>query len=81
MDSPTFKQYIGVILNEKNKKQLFIPKGFAHGFITASKEVIVMYKVDNYYAPKYNRGIRYNDPKLSIDWIFGQKRSKSTAFA
>ena len=67
-DSPTFRQYVGVILNEENKKQLFIPKGFAHGFVTLSNEAIVMYKVDNYYAPKYDRGILYSDPELSIDW-------------
>ena len=67
-DSPTFRQHIGVILNEENKKQLFIPRGFAHGFVTLSNEAIVMYKVDNYYAPKYDRGILYSDPELSIDW-------------
>jgi len=55
-------------LNKKNKKQLFVPKGFAHGFLVISKEAIVHYKVDNIYNPEYESGIIYNDSHLKIDW-------------
>ncbi|MBT8260612.1 MAG: dTDP-4-dehydrorhamnose 3,5-epimerase [Bacteroidia bacterium] len=68
-ESPTFGQFDVVELNETNKKQLFIPKGFAHGFVVLSDEVIFSYKVDNYYNPGAERGILYNDNTLSIDWI------------
>ncbi len=66
--SPTFGQHISVILSEKNKKQLFIPKGFAHGFAVLSKEAEVFYKCDNYYAKDHEAGIIYNDPVLKINW-------------
>ena len=66
--SPTFGRHICVELNEENKKQLFIPRGFAHGFVTISKEAIISYKVDNYYDPESERGINYNDKHLNIDW-------------
>jgi dTDP-4-dehydrorhamnose 3,5-epimerase len=58
-----------VILSGENKKQFFIPKGFAHGFVVLSDKAVFSYKVDNYYAPKHDSGIVYNDPKLNIDWI------------
>ena len=67
-DSNTFGQYISIILSRENKKQLFIPKGFAHGFLTLSKSAIINYKVDNYYSPKHDSGILFNDLKLNIDW-------------
>jgi len=68
-NSPTFGKHISVILSDKNKKQFLIPQGFAHGFVTLSKEAIFSYKVDNYYAPDCDRGIAYNDPDIGIDWI------------
>jgi len=69
-NSPTFKKYVAVELSEDNKRQLFIPRGFAHGFLVLSDEAIFSYKVDNYYAPEYDRSIRFNDPEIDIDWNF-----------
>ena len=69
-NSPTFKKYVTIELSEENKRQLFIPRGFAHGFLVLSKEAIFTYKVDNYYAPKYDRGIRFDDLEIGIDWNF-----------
>ena len=66
--SPTFGQYVAVELSEENKYQLFIPKGFAHGYVVLSDEVIFSYKVDNYYHKESERGIIYNDSSLQIDW-------------
>ena len=68
-DSPTFGKYESVILSDENKKQLFIPKGFAHGFLTLSEEAILSYKVDNPYNPESDSGIIFNDPVLKINWI------------
>ena len=69
-NSPTFGKYVAVELSEDNKKQLFIPRGFAHGFLVTSDEAIFTYKVDNYYAPEYDRGIRFDDPDIDINWNF-----------
>ena len=66
--SPTFGQHVAVELTEKNKHQLFVPHGFAHGFVVLSDSATFAYKVDNYYAPEHDRGIAYNDSKLGIDW-------------
>lgn len=66
--SPTFGEYVAVELNGKNKKQMFIPRGFAHGFVVLSETCTFAYKVDNYYAPECDRGISFNDPNLGIDW-------------
>jgi len=66
--SPTFGQHAAVELTAENKHQLFIPHGFAHGFLVLSDYAIFSYKVDNYYAPKYDRGILFNDKSLGIDW-------------
>ena len=66
--SPTFGQYESVILSGENKKQLFIPHGFAHGFVTLSETAVFSYKVDQVYAPHHESGIVYNDPQLNIDW-------------
>lgn len=67
--SPTFGKYVAVELNETNKRQLFVPRGFAHGFVVLSKEAIFAYKVDNYYSPQNDRGMAFDDIELNIDWI------------
>lgn len=67
-DSPTYKQWIGVELSEENKKQLLIPRGFGHGFVTLTDHVEFLYKADNYYAPEADGGIRWNDPDIGVDW-------------
>ena len=67
-DSPTFGKHVAIELSEENKKQILIPKGFAHGFIVLTKEAILSYKVDNYYHQVSERGIAYNDKSLAIDW-------------
>lgn len=66
--SPTFKQWFGVILSAENKKQFYIPKGFAHGFAVLSDTAEFQYKCDDYYAPQTEAGILWNDPELNIDW-------------
>lgn len=67
-DSPTYKQWVGVELSEENKKQLLIPRGFGHGFVTLTDHVEFLYKADNYYAPEADGGIRWNDPDIGVDW-------------
>jgi dTDP-4-dehydrorhamnose 3,5-epimerase len=67
--SPTFGKWFGVVLTEKNKKQFFIPKGFAHGFSVLQNNTIFEYKCDEIYTPESERGIMYNDPNLNIDWM------------
>ena len=66
--SPTYGQWFGVELSEENKRQFFIPKGFAHGFSVLSKQAIFTYKCDNLYHPEADGGILLNDPDLAIDW-------------
>lgn len=66
--SPTFKQHISFELSESNKKQLFIPRGFAHGFVVLSDKAIFSYKCDNYYSKEHEQGVIYDDPELNIDW-------------
>lgn len=75
-NSPTFGLHVSVQLSSEDKKQMFVPKGFAHGFIVLSDEATVAYKVDNYYAPQCDRGIAYNDPSLQIDWFVPQNQHK-----
>jgi len=72
-NSLTFGKYVSVKLSEKNKKQLFIPGGFAHGFIVLSEEAIFAYKVDAYYSAEHEEGIAYNDKDVNIDWGFLEK--------
>ena len=67
-DSPTFKQSFSVELNEDNKKQLFVPKGFAHGFVVLKDNTIINYKCDNFYHKPSERGIIFNDTELNINW-------------
>lgn len=71
--SSTFGQHVMVELSEENKRQLFIPRGFAHGFLVLSNEAIFTYKVDNAYAPHQEAGIRWNDPDLAIEWPIDPK--------
>ena len=68
--SPNYKKWVGVELSAENKKQLFIPHGFAHGFLTLTNDVEVQYKADNFYAPHYDGNIRWDDPDIDIDWPF-----------
>jgi dTDP-4-dehydrorhamnose 3,5-epimerase len=67
-NSKTFGQYISVELSDKNKRQVFIPSGFAHGFVVLSESAIFAYKVDNYYSKSHEKGIAYDDKDLKIDW-------------
>ncbi len=66
--SPTFGKWIGIILSEENKRQLLVPKGFAHGICTLAKNTELLYKVDEFYSPEHDRGILWNDPFLDITW-------------
>lgn len=66
--SPTFGKWYGLIVSASNKKQFYIPKGFAHGFSVLSEYAIFSYKCDDFYNPKAERGIRFDDPALNIDW-------------
>lgn len=67
-NSPTFGKYIGTVLTAENKKQFFIPKGFAHGFLVLSDEAEFVYKCDDFYCPEDEGGIAWNDPEIGIDW-------------
>lgn len=71
--SATFGQYVAVELSEENKRQFFIPRGFAHGFLVLSDEAIFTYKVDNVYAPQAEASIRWNDETIGIDWPIDTK--------
>ena len=80
--SPTYGEWVGVELSAENHKQLLIPKGFAHGFLTLTEDVEVQYKVDVYYAPDCDRSIRFDDPMIGVDWgienpILSQKDSEA----
>ena len=66
--SPTYKEWIMVTLSAENKKILFLPRGFGHAFVTLTDDVEFLYKADNYYAPKYDRSVRWDDPELGIAW-------------
>ena len=86
--SKTYGQYLAIELSSENKKQLFVPRGFAHGFLVLSEFAIFTYKVDNIYAPNYDSGICWNDPTLNIDWgidksqiVVSEKDSKLSFFS
>jgi dTDP-4-dehydrorhamnose 3,5-epimerase len=66
--SPTFGQHVSIELTAQNRHQLFVPQGFAHGFVVLSESATFAYKVDNYYAPEHDRGIAFDDKELKIDW-------------
>ena len=68
--SPQYAKWTAVELSAENKKQLFIPRGFAHGFLTLTDDVEVQYKADNYYAPECDGNIRWNDPEIGVEWPF-----------
>ncbi|OHE00547.1 MAG: dTDP-4-dehydrorhamnose 3,5-epimerase [Sulfurimonas sp. RIFCSPLOWO2_12_36_12] len=68
-NSPTFGQYVAVELSADNKKQMLVPRGFAHGFVVLEDDTIFAYKVDNYYSQECDRGIAFDDENLNIDWI------------
>lgn len=85
--SPTFGKHVGALLSEENKRQFFIPRGFAHGFAVLSEEAVFTYKVDNRYTPQAEATILYNDKTLGIDWLLAEsqmvlsaKDRKGTAF-
>ena len=85
--SPTFGKHVSVLLSEENKRQFFIPRGFAHGFAVLSEEAVFTYKVDNKYTPQAEASILYNDETLGIDWpltdsqmLLSSKDREATAF-
>lgn len=67
-NSPTFGKWVGEILSEENKNMLYIPAGFAHGFVVLSDEAELLYKASKEYSPQNDRGIRWNDPEINVDW-------------
>ena len=72
--SPTFGKYVSVELSEENKRQFFIPRGFAHGFLVLSEEAIFTYKVDNAYTPQMEASVRYNDETIGIHWPVAEEQ-------
>ncbi len=73
LDSPTYGEHVNVILSAENKRQFWVPRGFAHGFVVLSETALFSYKCDNYYAPAYDGGIAWNDPAIAIDWLLPEK--------
>lgn len=84
--SPTYAKWVGIELSAENHRQLFIPRGFAHGFITLTDDVEVLYKADNLYAPEYDGNIRWDDPEIGIKWpiapvVLSEKDAAAPALA
>jgi dTDP-4-dehydrorhamnose 3,5-epimerase len=71
--SPTYKKWFSIELTEENKKQLLVPKGFAHGFLTLEDNTEIQYKTDNFYSKEHDRSIRYDDPEISVNWGFANE--------
>lgn len=86
-NSKSFGKYFSVILSEKNKKQLWIPKGFAHGFLSLSNDNVIQYKTTNYYSPKHEITIRWDDEKINVKWpiqykkVIISKKDKNTSIS
>ncbi|MGJ0357799.1 dTDP-4-dehydrorhamnose 3,5-epimerase [Aliarcobacter cryaerophilus] len=78
-NSPTFGKYVAVELSGENKKQLLIPRGFAHGFVVLEDDTVFAYKVDKYYSPQCDRGIAFDDKNLNIDWILNHNELNLSA--
>ena len=84
-DSPTYKKWYAVELSAENKKQFFMPKGMAHGFVTLTDDVEVQYKVDAVYAPECDRSIRFDDPEIGVEWgiadpVLSEKDLKAVSY-
>lgn len=75
-ESPTFGQYFSIELSSQNNKQLYIPRGFAHGYVVLSETALITYKCDNYYNKSAESGLLYSDPNLNIDWLGGKLNKK-----
>lgn len=78
-NSPTFGKYVAVELSGENKRQLYIPRGFAHGFAVLSEKAVFAYKCDNVYCPAADRGIAFDDPELGIDWQIDMEKALLSA--
>ena len=78
-NSPTYGHHVAVKLSGENKRQLFVPKGFAHGFVVLSESAIFAYKVDNWYSPENENGIMWNDTTLNIDWEINEDQVQLSA--
>jgi dTDP-4-dehydrorhamnose 3,5-epimerase len=77
--SSTYGQHVAVELTEQNKKQMFVPRGFAHGFVVLSESATFAYKMDNYYSPECDRGLAFDDPTLNIDWRLPKQQLQLSA--
>jgi dTDP-4-dehydrorhamnose 3,5-epimerase len=78
-NSPTFGQHVAVELSAENKRQMLVPRGFAHGFVVLEDDTVFAYKVDNYYSPENDRGIAFNDEVLGIEWMLAHDELKLSA--
>jgi dTDP-4-dehydrorhamnose 3,5-epimerase len=73
-ESPTFRQYFGLALTADNHKTLYVPEGFAHGFLTLEDNTEVFYQISEFYSPQHGRGVRWNDPAFAIEWPLPPRR-------